>query len=158
VIRRFAIAVAVGCLVSSCGGGDHKLSRGGATQHVQQVVEATRTAILPPFGSGHTVLSSDSACIGRVGSPAVSSLPSHGFSYDVEPSDDLNAMVAKAVTFWQSRGYDVTSSGGGTASPVAVAFEKSGSQAYQYTVSVVHETPPSLLIAGTIPCAAVASS
>jgi hypothetical protein len=158
MVRRFAIAVAVGCLVSSCGGGDHNPSRDAATQHVQQVVDATRTAILPPIGSGHTVRASDTACIDRVGSPAVSSLPSHGFSYDVEPSDDLNAMVAKAVTFWQSRGYDVTSSGGGTDSPAAVAVEKSGSQAYQYTVTVVHETPPSVLIAGTIPCAAVASS
>jgi hypothetical protein len=157
VLRRFVLAVAVGSLVSSCSGDAHKLSRDRAAQHAQQIVDATRTAILPPIGSGHTVRTSDTACIDRVGSPAVTSLPSHGFSYDVEPTDNLNAMVAKAVTFWQSRGFDVTSSGGGTDSPAAVAFEKSGSQAYQYTVSVVHETPPSLLIAGTIPCAAVSS-
>lgn len=155
MVRRSLVLTVVALLASGCSGKTQQLTRDNATQHVVEVVDATRRAILPPIGSGHTVRPSETACVERIDPLDLPTTPSRGFSYDVGPKDDLQAMVSEAVAFWKSRGYDARSLGIGTDSPTAIAFENSGSQAYEYTVSITHETPPSLVIAGTIPCAAV---
>jgi hypothetical protein len=153
-VGLMAIAAIASFPAIGCSGGASKLTHDEAVRHSRDVIDATRTAILPPFGSGQSPVASGVDCVADQTDPSsVASNPSAQFRYDVEPSDDVNAMVAKAISFWRSRGFEVTGSGIGTDNPSAVAFEKVSAGAYEYVVSVAHETPPSLLIAGTIPCA-----